>query len=346
MSVLRRYLCPLVILFLAGLLQLQSVQAQANWDELTTFITTNQKKLGTDFVVLIWNKDSLLYKKEMGEFNTKTQAPLANASKWLTAALTMKLVEEGKISLDDPVVKYIPEFGKYFKSYITIRQCLSHTSGIADDDRLTKKTSKLESLEEEVNGMATRKIRANPGTDFWYGDVGHNIVGRILEIVTKKRFDALIKTKLLNPLAMRRTSFTNLDGGPVNPSAGAVTNADDCMRFLVMLLNNGKVNGTPFLSPESIAELRTIRTENISMRFVPKSAQGFQYATGAWAIEQKNGVADVLSSIGMFGNWPVIDYCHGYASMVLTKNTLSEERADLHQQVRELIAARLPSICK
>jgi hypothetical protein len=106
------------------------------------------------------------------------------------------------------------------------------------------------------------------------------------------------------------------------------------------------VNGTPFLSPESIAELRTIRTENISMRFVPKSAQGFQYATGAWAIEQKNGVADVLSSIGMFGNWPVIDYCHGYASMVLTKNTLSEERADLHQQVRELIAARLPSICK
>lgn len=346
MSVFRRSFCPLVILLLAGLLQLQSVHAQTNWDELTTLLTSNQKKIGTDFVVLIWNKDSLVYKKELGEFNTKTQAPLTDASKWLTAALTLKLVEEGKISLDDPVVKYIPEFGKYFKSYITIRQCLSHTSGISDDDRLSKKASKLESLEAEVNGIAARKIRANPGTDFWYGDVGHNIVGRILEIVTKKRFDALIKTKLLNPLAMRRTSFTNLDGGPVDPSGGAVTNADDCMRFLVMLLNNGKVNGVPFLSPESIAELRAIRSENISMRFVPKSAQGFQYATGAWAIEQKNGVAEVLSSIGLSGNWPVVDFCHGYASMVLTKNPLAEDRADLHQQIRSLIAQRMPTTCQ
>ena len=44
----------------------------------------------------------------------------------------------------------------------------------------------MESLEEEVNSIAARKIRANPGTDFWYGGVGLNIAGRVLEVVTKK----------------------------------------------------------------------------------------------------------------------------------------------------------------
>ena len=75
----------------------------------------------------------MLYKKEMGDFNAKTQAPIASCSKWLTAALVMQFVDEGKLSLDDKVVKYIPEFEKYCKSYITIRQCLSHMTGIADE---------------------------------------------------------------------------------------------------------------------------------------------------------------------------------------------------------------------
>src|SRR6267154_66101 len=50
------------------------------------------------------------------------------------------------------------------------------------------------SLEEEVNSFAARDIRANPGTDFWYGNVGLNIAGRVLEVISKKKFDLLIKT--------------------------------------------------------------------------------------------------------------------------------------------------------
>jgi len=350
MSVFRISLCPVVIFLVGGLLLLQSAYTQPNWTNLTAKLEQDQKRLGTDFVVLIWNKDTLLYKKEMGEFNSKTQVPIASCSKWLTAALVLKIAEEGKIKLDDPVVNYIPEFGKYFKSYITIRQCLSHTTGISDDEvGLLKKLAarrKFETLEEEVNEIASRKIRANPGKDFWYGGVGLNIVGRVLEVVTKKRFDVLIKTKLLNPLAMRRTSFTNLDGGPVNPSGGATSMADDYIRFQRMILNNGQLNGLQFLSPESIAELRKIQTEEISIKYAPKSAAGIQYALGAWSIEGKNGIADVLTSPGLFGTWPVVDYCHGYASLVLTKNLLSEERAEIHQEIRQLVLQQLPTTCQ
>jgi len=349
MSVFRSFICPLVIFLCVGLLDFQSLHAQPNWDDLSAKLDNSQKKLGTDIVVLIWNKDSLIFKRELGDFNTKTQVPIASCSKWLTAALVMKIVEEGKISLDDPVVNYIPEFGKYFKSYITLRHCLSHTTGITDEDRILKNMAerrKMESLEEEVNSIAARKIRANPGTDFWYGGVGLNIAGRVLEVVTKKRFDVLIKTKLLNPLGMRRTSFTNLNGGPVNPSGGALSNADDYMRFQTMLLNNGKINGVQFLSMESIEELRKIRTEGLPVRYAPKNAQGFQYASGAWVIEGKNGLADALTSPGLFGTWPVVDYCNGYSSLVLVKNLITEDRADIHQEIRQLIMEQLTNRCQ
>jgi len=350
MSVFRSFVTPLFIFLLGGgLLQLQSAYAQYNWGVLSAKFEQNQKKLGTNVVVLIWNKDSLIYKKEMGDLNSKTQVPIASCSKWLTAALVMKMVEEGKISLDDPVVNYIPEFGKYFKNYITLRQCLSHTTGIADEGGLLKKLSerrKFQSLAEEVNELASSKIRANAGKDFWYGGVGLNIAGRVLEVVTKKKFDVLIKTKLFNPLAMRRSSFTNLDGGPVNPSGGALSNADDYMRFLTMILNNGKVNGVQFLSPESIEELRKIQTEDIPIRYAPKSATGFHYALGAWVIEGRNGVAEVLSSPGLFGTWPLVDFCHGYASLVLVKSLLSEERAEIQQEIRETILEQMPKSCQ
>jgi CubicO group peptidase (beta-lactamase class C family) len=349
MSVSRVLRCPVVIFFFLHLLVFQVSLAQPNWDNLSAKIDNNQKKLGNDVVVLIWNKDSLIFKKELGDFNTKTQVPIASCSKWLTAALTMKMVEEGKISLDDPVVNYLPEFGKYFKNYVTIRQCLSHTTGITDEDRLLKRLAdrrKFESLQEEVDEMAARKIRVNPGTDFWYGNVGLNVLGRVLEVVSKKKFDVLIKTKLLNPIGMRRTTFTNLNGGLINPSGGALSNADDYMRFQVMLLNNGKVNGVQFLSPESIEEMRKIQTEGLPIRYAPKAAEGFQYASGAWVIEGKNGVADALTSPGLFGTWPVVDYCNGYASLVLVKTLLSEEKAEVHAEIRQLILQQLLNSCK
>lgn len=349
MSVFRSLYCPLVTFCFAQLLLLQVVQAQPNWNDLSAKLDNNQRKLGTDVVTLIWNKDSLIYKKELGDFNTKTQVPIASCSKWLTAALTLKMVEEGKISLDDPVVNYLPEFSKYFKNYITIRQCLSHTTGITDEDRLLKRLSdrrKFETLEEEVNEIASRKIRANPGTDFWYGSVGLNIVGRVLEVVSKKKFDVLIKTKLLNPVGMRRTTFTNLNGGPVNPSGGALSTAHDYMRFLTMLLNNGKINGVQFLSPESIETLRQIQTEGLPVGYAPKNAAGFKYAAGAWVIEGKDGMASALTSPGLFGTWPVVDFCQGYTSLVLVKNLLSEERADVHGEIRQLILQQLANSCK
>lgn len=338
------YICMKVIFVLCFLLFLQPAFAQLNWSGLNSELEAKQNLLGTNVVALIWKDDSIIYKKEMGDFNAKTQAPIASCSKWLTAALVMQFVDEGKLSLDDKVVKYIPDFDLYFKGYITIRQCLSHMTGISDDDKFLKKIlerRKYSSLAEEVTDFMKREIRAKPGTDFWYGNIGLNIAGRVLEIISKKKFEVLIKTKLFIPLGMTKTSFNAPVGQAVNPSGGAVSTADDYMKFLVMLLNKGKFNGQQILSEKSVNEMMKTQNTKSQVRFAPRSAEGYTYALGSWVMEE-----NAFASPGLFGTWPMLDYCRGYAYIVFVKNLLGEERADVHRELKKIIDKQMEKKCK
>lgn len=337
------------------LLFLQTVNAQHSWTELDQELTAKQTLLGDNVVVMVLKGDSIVYKKEMGGFDMKTVAPIASCSKWLTAALVMQFVDEGKISLDDKVSKYLPEFEKYGKNYITIRYCLSHMTGISDEGGLIKRLlqrKKFSSLEEEVNSFAAREIRSNPGTDFWYGNVGLNIAGRLLEVISKKKFDMLIKTKLFNPLGMRKTSFSVLEGA-VNPSGGAVSTAEDYMKFLTMLLHNGKYNGQVILSENSVKLMRQIQNMKLPIAYAPKSAEGYRYALGSWVLENgddaKAGelpVANVIACPGLFGTWPMVDFCRGYAYICFVKNYLGEERADVQRNIKSIIEQHFQSTCQ
>src|SRR5690242_15683744 len=93
------------------LLFLQPGFAQIDTAQLTQVLQSKQKVLGKDLVMMLWKKDdTLIYKKEAGDFNSKTVAPIASCSKWLTAALLMQFVDEGKLSLDDKITRWLPEF--------------------------------------------------------------------------------------------------------------------------------------------------------------------------------------------------------------------------------------------
>ena len=366
MSLKIRFNCLKFSIFIVSLLIFQVGDSQKKekpfptkhgLEALDELLAQKQNLIGKDYVVMIWSKrtlseekdDTLVYKKEVGEYKSKTVAPIASCSKWLTAALVMQFVDEGKISLDDPIVNYLPVFEKYMKRYITIRHCLSHMTGIEDDDKFLKKVlqrKKFDNLEEEVESFAAREIRANAGTDFWYGNIGLDIAARVLEVVSKRKFDALIKQKLLNPLGMRQTTFTELDGSLYNPSGGARSTADDYMKFLVMLMNKGKYNGKQILSEGSVDEMMKIQTENVPKRYTPKAAEGFNYALGSWVIEQKDSTASALASPGLFGTWPMIDFCRGYAYILFVKNFLGEERANAHLEIKAVIDEKIKGECK
>jgi hypothetical protein len=172
MSEFLRRLCTKVSILLCFLLFFQFVNAQYNFTALDKKLQQYQRQLGENEVTLIYRDGKIVYNRSFGDFNPNTQVPIASCSKWLTAALVMTFVDEGKLSLDDYVSKYLPIFNDYGKGYITIRQCLSHLTGIQGDKPLQGiiKMRKFNSLEEEVNVFASKyEIDVNRGEEFWYG---------------------------------------------------------------------------------------------------------------------------------------------------------------------------------
>lgn len=318
----------------------------ARFPELDQALTQYQKLLGNDVVAMVWT-DTLVFKKEMGDFNSKTEAPIASASKWLTTALILELVDEGKLSLDDKVSQYLPIFELYGKSYITLRNCLSHFTGIQADKGVAGffQRKKFASLEEEVESFAKKEIQANPGTEFRYNNMGLNIAGRVAEVVTKRKFDQLIKQKILNPLGMSRTTFSTMDGSAINPSGGARSTATDYMHFLQMLLSNGQYNGKQILSTKAIQEMRKIQTTPDKIKEVPNAAAGFEYALGSWVLESANGEATALACPGLFGTWPVVDWCRGYACLFVAKTLLGEQKADAYMNMKGMVDEEMKNKC-
>lgn len=318
------------------------------FEDLDGLVLQNQKLLGGNLVAMVWT-DTLVYKRESGDFNSKPVAPIASASKWLTAALVMMFVDEGKISLDDKVSKYIPGFELYGKNYITIRHCLSHYTGIKVETgwKGLFVRKKFNSLKEEAEFYARSEIQANAGEEFRYSTVGLNIAGAILEIVSRKKFDMLIKQKLFNPLGMRKTSFSTADGSSPNPSAGAVSTAEDYLHFLQMLLNNGKYHGVQILSEASVKEMRRVHTKPEQIKYAPKAGEGFDYALGSWVLEEgRDGVANVLACPGLLGTWPMVDWCRGYASIIFVKTLLTgEQKKYVYMQMKDAIDEKILKKC-
>jgi CubicO group peptidase (beta-lactamase class C family) len=315
------------------------------FEDLDALLVKNQKQLGGNVVAMVW-ADTLVYKHELGEFDAKTVAPLGSASKWLTAALVMKFVELGKLSLDDKISQYIPIYETYGKTYITIRHCLTNFTGIQSDGGGLFGKKKFASLQEEVESFAKKEIKTNPGTEFEYSNIGFEIAGRVLEIVSKKKFDMLMKQQLFNPLAMRKTSFSMLDGSAVSPSMGAQSTADEFMHFLLMLLHDGKYNDQQFLSQSSIDELRTIYALPEKIQVWPKNVQGFSYVPGAWALEEKDAKATALASPSLYGTWPMLDWCRGYACIIYVKSMLGEQKKDLYLHMKDAIDSKMMAECK
>ena len=133
MSGLQLICCLFLLIWLSPMAQ-SSKTAPSTSPEIDAFLTTNQKLFGNDVIAMAYKDGKIVYKKELekeiGDFNGRVQVPAGIASQWLVAATVMAYVDEGKISLDDKVSKYIPIFAKYMKTYITIRNCLSFTTGI------------------------------------------------------------------------------------------------------------------------------------------------------------------------------------------------------------------------
>jgi len=183
------------------------------------------KQLVAGVTALVVDKDHTLAFDAAGYESLKTKDPMrkdslfwiASMTKTFTASALMMLVDEGKVSVADPVEKYLPEFkGQMIagddktsahppRRSITITDILTHTSGLV---LASEKTLKKEhNLAADVTHIAEAPLRQEPGTKFEYNNCGIDTAGRIIEVVSGTPYADFVQHRLLDPLGMKDTTF-------------------------------------------------------------------------------------------------------------------------------------------
>jgi uncharacterized protein YbbC (DUF1343 family)/CubicO group peptidase (beta-lactamase class C family) len=202
-----------------------------------------------------------------------------------TTPAVMLLVERGRVGLDDPVAKYVPEFAAHGKERITVRQLLTHTSGLRPCISLKPDWS---GYDEALRLCCEEKLVAAPGEKLIYSDTGMILLGEIVRRVSGQTLDAFARRELFEPLGMKDTQFnppaalrpriapTEVENGvPVRGvvhdprarrmggvagHAGLFMTAADLARYARMLLNLGELEGTRIFRPETVRLMTSVQT--------------------------------------------------------------------------------------
>ena len=243
-------------------------------------------------VVLVGQAGRILFERAYGHrsleprlepMTLETQFDLASLTKVVaTTPAVLRLVQDGKVALDHPVCKYLPDFGRRGKETITIRQVLTHYSGLAPFFRLNTKAPGAAS--RVVDKIYDSDLSAKPGTRFVYSDLGFILLGKLIEVVSGERMDRFVHSRVFSPLKMAETRFNpppgdhyhiaptekRADGtflrghvhdplasmmGGVAGHAGLFSNARDLSRYCRMLLNHGSLEGSSVLNPRTVRQM-------------------------------------------------------------------------------------------
>ncbi len=260
--------------------------------------------------------------KGKARFTTDTRFHVGSVTKNLLSIGVLRLVTTGKIGLDDPIERYLPnqQFDNPWSGThdVTVRHLLDHTSGL-DDARMWQMFSERPKPDTPLIAAfpvskSLLQIRSRPGAQFSYSNMGYTLLGMIIESVTGDRYEAYLDQHLLVPLGMLDSTFefTTQEGDDVDarlawghvddgsryaaspvflrPAAQFTTTAGDLARFAYFLLNEGVLDGDVYI------DLALMQSRG--------------HASGTDAAN--NGlIAGYALGIGRRDRHGVVGYCHG-----------------------------------
>lgn len=186
---------------------------------------------GPGAAVLIAKKGQVIYDKAFGMANLELGIPLktehvfriGSVTKQFTGAAIMQLVEQGKLSLDDVVTKFVPDFPDYGKK-ITVEQLLLHTSGIKSytnmaewNDELRRKDFTPAALIDFFENQPTEFV---PGTQWNYNNSGYILLGYIIEKASGKTYGEYVAEYFFKPLGMNNSYYGDVAPVIKNRAAG------------------------------------------------------------------------------------------------------------------------------
>ena len=295
------------ILLIAFLILNMSISAQSNDFQFNAVDKVINKaiedKSFPGAVVLVWKDGKTIYEKAFGNYTYDSSSPkiktttiydLASVTKVVaTTTAAMICYDRNLFSLDDKVVKYIPEFGVNGKEYITIKNLLIHNSGLPAWKKFYGRDLKYDDV---INEIYSSELEYKTGEKTVYSDLGIITLGKIIEKVSGKSLDVFCKDEIFIPLKMESTFYNPDDSlkklcaptetdnywrmktlqGEVHDETSAMLNgvaghaglfstADDLAKLMSVLLNKGKINQKIFIQQSTI-ELFTKRVSEESTR--------------------------------------------------------------------------------
>ena len=317
--------------------------------------------------LLLWKDGRLIYERSLalpGKTMSKTRLiPIASASKWVSGSVMTALLEQGILRLDDSVAQYIPTATGDMRR-MTIRQLFSFTSGLRGnagpitpcvEDVNTKLT-----LAECVDNILAGKLATTPGSFLNYGSEGMHVAGRMAEVASKLSvpsgscWDTLFTQTLARPLGWTRTSW-DIRGiyDTDNPriDGGAWSTAEEYMRLLVMILNDGIYNGKRVLGSAWIDSMLADQTRGARIGYSPymgiaSSDPSTKYGIGVWRerIDASNDTLIEGASQGRFGFSPWIDFGRRYCGVLAVKSSSVVDIYPTYVKLKQQIRAALDAV--
>jgi CubicO group peptidase (beta-lactamase class C family) len=341
----------------------QTVYTQSRFEKIDKWLEANTEKMGGRAILVIYKDGQKVYshaenelsrrQKLVGRFlarrqgkeadtedyTSSTKQPIASCSKWLSAALVMTFVDEGKLKLTDTVGQFLTVLSANGKGKITVSQCLSHTTGIkaASLKESLDEMKDLNSMDEAIASIARQPMEGEPGKIFHYSNAGLQIAGAIIEKISGKSFQTLFAERIAKPLNMKNTDFGK--GKVALPAGGANSTPDDYLTFLVMILNKGMFNNKRILSENSVAEMQVNRiNEDVKVAYSPAEAGNFGYGFGEWVMEAATLTnSGTVTSPGLFGSFPWVDNQNKYCGFLMTFYLKNDGRNERYKELKKLV---------
>jgi methyl acetate hydrolase len=270
-------------------------------------------------VAIVVSPDKVLYHEAFGKMNVAQNVPMAKDAIFRIASMTkavtsvgvMQLVEQGRLGLEDDVSTFIPSLAspqvltnvdekaatyqtRPASRHITIRQLLTHTSGIGyswSDHGLSIAQKKTGATNDSQLPLVN-----DPGSQWTYG-ASTRVLGDVIEKITGERIDAYLEAHILGPLGMRDTTYTvpkeksvrvvtlhqKVDGkitetqnpavipATIRGDGGLFSTAADYSRFVQMILNKGQLGGTRILKASTVAEMSKNQIGSVKVRLQPSA---------------------------------------------------------------------------
>lgn len=210
---------------------------------------------------------------------------LGSIAKVFTATAAMQLAEQGKLDIDQPLQRYLPQFSIKSRygdaSAVTPRNILTHHSGLPGYWVRGMADRHPAPFEEQVTAVHNEYLAARPNSVFAYSNLGYSLLGAAIGELSGDCYAGYMNRYLLQPLGMTRSEFAARipgkaykDGREVEaiplrdlPSSSLISSASDMTRFVRMLFADGRLDGRQILKPESLREMYRAQNADVALDF-------------------------------------------------------------------------------